>query len=139
VICICIRDEEDVFVLAKTTSVSPMCSVPVGESLRLFKALEWLSDMFFYNVDFVLDSKVNMYAFNQCRADVSEFGQIISAWDNYSPHTSQIIRSISTCDKQMRWLTIWRGLTHYQLVSLFILIYLCIEQFIINKMFFWQN
>lgn len=78
-ICICIRDEEDIFVLAKTISVSPMCSVPVGESLCLFEASEWLNDMFFFNVDFVLDSKVNIYAFNQCRVDVSEFGQIIYA------------------------------------------------------------
>lgn len=56
-----------------------MCSVPVGESLCLFEASEWLNDMFFFNVDFVLDSKVNIYAFNQCRVDVSEFGQIIYA------------------------------------------------------------
>jgi hypothetical protein len=67
VISICIRHEEDIFVLAKTTSVFPMCSVPVGESLCLFKALEWLSDMFFYNVDFVLDSKVCL----QINVDVS--------------------------------------------------------------------
>ena len=78
---ICIRDEEEIFVLAKTTSVSPMCLVPARKASCLVKALEWLSDTFFYNVhvDFVLDSKVIMYAFNHCRANVSEFGQIISA------------------------------------------------------------
>ena len=64
-ISICIRDDEGTFVLAKTVSISPMCSIAVEEALSLFHALQWLSDMQFDNVDFALDSKITTYAFNQ--------------------------------------------------------------------------
>jgi ribonuclease HI len=76
---ICVRDDEGTFVLAKTVSISPMCSVAVGEALGLFHALQWLSDMQFDNVDFVLDSKITTDAFNHRWIDVTEFGQVISA------------------------------------------------------------
>ena len=65
--------------LAKTVSISPMCSVAVGEALGLFHALQWLSDMQFDNLDFTLDSKITTDAFNHRQIDVTEFGQVISA------------------------------------------------------------
>jgi len=42
---ICVRDGEGAFVLVKMVSFSPLCEVPVGEALRLYNAIEWLSDM----------------------------------------------------------------------------------------------
>ena len=42
---ICVRDDDGAFVLTKTMSFSPLCLVNVGEALRLFHALQWLSDM----------------------------------------------------------------------------------------------
>ena len=56
-----------------------MCSVVIGEALGLFHALQWLSDMQFDNVDFVLDSNITTDAFNHRRIDVTEFGQVMSA------------------------------------------------------------
>ncbi|KEH21136.1 hypothetical protein MTR_8g098925 [Medicago truncatula] len=76
---ICIRDDEGTFVLAKTVSISPMCSVAVGEALDLFHALQWLSNMQSDNVDFILDSKITTNAFNHRRIDVTKFSQVISA------------------------------------------------------------
>nr|ABN08771.1 probable reverse transcriptase At2g02650 -, related [Medicago truncatula] len=55
-----------------------MCSVVVGEPLSLFHPLQWLSDMQFDNVDFVLDSKITTDAFHNRQVDVTEFGQVIS-------------------------------------------------------------
>jgi len=66
-----VRDDEGTFVLAKTVSISPTCSVVVGEAIGLFHALQWLSDMQFDNVDFVLDSKITTDDFNHHRIDVT--------------------------------------------------------------------
>ena len=68
---ICARDDEGTFVLANTVSISPMCYVAVGEVVGLFHALQWLSDMHFDNVDFVLDSKITIDAFNHGQIDVT--------------------------------------------------------------------
>jgi len=57
----CLRDEEDTFVLAKTMCIIPMCTVAVREVLGLFYVLQWPCDMQFENVDFVLDSKVRCF------------------------------------------------------------------------------
>jgi hypothetical protein len=51
----CIRDAEGLFVLAKTLNFSPKCSVPLGEALGLFSALQWLWDLGLDHVDFALD------------------------------------------------------------------------------------
>jgi hypothetical protein len=51
----CIRDAEGLFVLAKTLNFSPKCSVPLGEALGLFSALQWLRDLGLDHVDFALD------------------------------------------------------------------------------------
>ena len=65
--------------LAKTISISPMCSVVVGQALGLFNALQWLSVMQFGNVNFVLNLKITTDAFDHHLIDVTEFGQVISA------------------------------------------------------------
>jgi len=75
----CIRDEEGTFVLAKCIPLSILHTVNVGEALGLYYALEWLSDMRFDNVDFALDSKTIVDAFNHTRPYITEFGLIISA------------------------------------------------------------
>jgi ribonuclease HI len=60
---ICIRDDEDTFVLAKVIRIFPLCSVSMGEALALYHALEWLSDMSFDHVDVCSNSKVIVDAF----------------------------------------------------------------------------
>jgi len=60
---ICVRDDDRVFVLAKTMRVSPLCFVPFGEALGLFNVIEWLRDMQMDNVEFVVDSKTANDAF----------------------------------------------------------------------------
>jgi len=42
---ICVRDNEEAFVLAKNMSFSSLCYVPVGEALGVYRTIEWLSDM----------------------------------------------------------------------------------------------
>jgi hypothetical protein len=52
--------------------------VDVGEALGLFNALQWLGDMHFDSVDFVVDLKViTSDAFNSNRHDETEFGHVI--------------------------------------------------------------
>jgi len=50
--------DEGTFVLTKTIHITLICSVPLGEALALYYALEWLSDMSFDNQDFHLISKL---------------------------------------------------------------------------------
>jgi hypothetical protein len=59
----CVRDNDEAFVLAKTMSLSPLCSVLMGEALGLYHAIDWLSDMQMENVDFVIDSKTTVTLF----------------------------------------------------------------------------
>jgi ribonuclease HI len=75
---ICIRDDEDTFVLAKVIPIFPLCSVSMGEALALYHALEWLSDMSFDHVDFCSESKVTVDAFHQNRVDVTKTGHILT-------------------------------------------------------------
>ncbi|KAK2394517.1 hypothetical protein QL285_056337 [Trifolium repens] len=74
----CIRDAEGTFVLAKTLHFSPRCSVPLGEAMGLFFAIQWLRDLRLDHIDFALDSKIVTEAFNHQRPDVTEFGQLMS-------------------------------------------------------------
>ena len=41
--------------LARTTWFSPLCDVTIGEAIGLHMALQWVSDLHFDNVDFILD------------------------------------------------------------------------------------
>jgi len=45
-------------------SLSPKHTVEVAEALGLFYALEWLVDKQFDTMDFVVDSKITLDAFN---------------------------------------------------------------------------
>jgi len=54
---ICIHGDECMFVLDKSLSITPMCPMSLGEGLRLFHALQWVSNMQFDSVDFTLDLK----------------------------------------------------------------------------------
>jgi hypothetical protein len=76
---ICIRDEEGIFVLAKTVRFARVYDVEVGEALGLFHAIQWTSDTRMENIDFEVDSKVTKDAFSHRREDISEFGNIVSA------------------------------------------------------------
>jgi len=78
-ICICIRDDEGTFVLAKGIPVTHVYLIPMGGALGLFYALEWLGNMGFDNDDFSLDSKITTDAFNSRRVDITKFGQVLSA------------------------------------------------------------
>jgi ribonuclease HI len=78
-ICMCLRDDEDAYMLAKTMSLSPLVSVNVGDALAFYHALQWIRDMGFDNVDFVLDSKTTSDAISSNIIDVTKLGQIIAA------------------------------------------------------------
>ena len=75
----CLRDDDDVFVLARTDWFAPLCDIDVGEAVGLHTALDWLSNQQFDNVDFVLDCKRVVDCVNSRLDDSSEFGCIITA------------------------------------------------------------
>jgi len=52
----CLRDDEGAFVLANTMWLSLVCTVDLGEAFGLYHVINWVCDMQFDNVDFVLDS-----------------------------------------------------------------------------------
>ena len=76
---ICLRDEEGVFVLAKTVSDDGVYPVDIGEALGLNIAVQWVSDMQLDNIDFEVDSKTTKEAIYAGREDVSKLGNIIMA------------------------------------------------------------
>ena len=97
-IVVCVHDNDEVFVLAKTTSFSPLCHVNVGEALALFNAIKWLSDMQMDNVDFVVDYKTTNDAFLSNKLGVLEFGHFhIRVLETFI-HNSQTLKWSSTGD-----------------------------------------
>jgi len=74
---ICIRDDQGQFVMAKTDCFSPLCDVDIGETVGLHTTLQWVADLHYDHVDFVLDSKSVVDRFNSNLVDSSELGCII--------------------------------------------------------------
>ena len=120
----CIRDEDGVFALAKTILILIMHVINVGEAMSLYYVLEWLSGMWFDNVDFVLDSKLTRDAFNHHRPYFTEFGQIIIAcrrrFSSYFTNSKVEFNQQQTNEVAHTLV----GVGTYQLVSPFILMYL---------------
>jgi len=74
----CIRDENDIFVLAKQEYFSPICEVHIEEALRLLSALDWVHELNLGPMDFELDAKRVVDSFNSQNCDATEFRNIIS-------------------------------------------------------------
>lgn len=75
----CIRNDAGEFVLAKTDWFAPLCDALMwGEVVGLYTARQWVLDLQFDNVDFVLDSKTVVDHVNFDVDDNSEYGCIIS-------------------------------------------------------------
>ena len=74
----CIRDENDHFVLARTVCFSPLCEVHVGEALGLLSAMDWVHLLQLGTVDFEMDAKRVVDSINYSHTDVTEYGNIIS-------------------------------------------------------------
>jgi len=85
---ICIRDDQGEFVMAKTDCFYPLSDVDVGEVVGIHTALQWVADLHYHHVDFVLDSKSVVESFNSNLVDSSELGCI------------QACRQLFDCDFQ---------------------------------------
>ena len=75
---ICIRDEEGVFVIARTKCLTPKCDVHIGEALGLLRALQWVHELHLGPIEFELDSKKVVDSFGANKHDSTEFGAIIN-------------------------------------------------------------
>jgi len=75
----CIRDYTGDFVLARTDWFSPLCEVMIGEAVGLHTALQWVSDLRFDNVYFVIDSQQVVHSLHTRVDDDSELCCIITA------------------------------------------------------------
>jgi len=58
---------------------SPLCDVDVGEDVGLHMTLQWVVDLHYDHVNFVLDSKSVVERFNSNLVDSSELGCIMQA------------------------------------------------------------
>jgi len=59
--------------------LSPLCDVDVGEVVGLHTSIQWVGDLHYDHVDFVLDSKSVVERFNSNLMESSELGSIIQA------------------------------------------------------------
>jgi len=73
----CIRDSNGSFVLARTKWFSPLCLVELGETMGISQALQWVAELGFDGIDFSLDFKIMIDAFNGGSKHNSEFGSVI--------------------------------------------------------------
>jgi hypothetical protein len=74
----CIKDHNELFVKAKTTSYSPMLSMKEDETYDLLRAIKWVSQMELDRDTFELDAKVVVDNFNNPSKNLSYFGFIFS-------------------------------------------------------------
>ncbi|KAK2362141.1 hypothetical protein QL285_087230 [Trifolium repens] len=75
---ICIRDDQGVFILAKTEWFTPKCEVHLGEALGFLSALNWVHELNLGPVEFELDSKRVVDSFHSSNQDFTEFGVILN-------------------------------------------------------------
>jgi hypothetical protein len=75
---VCIRDEFEIYVMAKYDQYSPICHVRISEALDLVSVLKWVYELNLGLVDFELDSKIVVDSYHLNNHDVSEFGEIIA-------------------------------------------------------------
>jgi len=111
-------------------------SVDVGEALDLFNTLQWLLDMQFDSVNFVVDSKVTTDAFNSNRHDVTEFCHIITTCQNifYSYFTNSKVE-FNQLQANVAALVLVDETTLLATSTIYFDVPDCINIFIINKMF----
>jgi ribonuclease HI len=107
--------------------------VDVGEAIGLFNALQWLGDMQFDSVDFVVDSKVTFDAFNSNRHDETEFGHvIISTCQNiFSSHFTNSKVEISRRQANVALHLLLYTKPRCQLVPQFTVMYLIVLTFLL--------
>lgn len=86
---ICICDVYGDFVMAKTDCLSPLSDVDVVEAVGIHMASQWVADLHYDHVNFVLDSKSVVVHFNSNLGDSSELGCII-----------QVCRQLFDCNFQ---------------------------------------
>nr|ABD28663.1 Polynucleotidyl transferase, Ribonuclease H fold [Medicago truncatula] len=72
----CIRDEEEWYVLSKTLRITPLCSVKVGEALGPYHTMLWINDIQLTNVNIEVDSKEVIDYYVRNRGDSTEFSLI---------------------------------------------------------------
>jgi ribonuclease HI len=131
----CIRDAEGTFVLAKTYNFSPKCSIPLGEAMGLFVALQWLRDLHLDHIDFALDSETITKAFHHHQPDISEFGQVMadarrlfsSSFTNSRVEFNR--RQANEVAHMLAWVAPFSASP-----TIYIDVLHCIEQFIANDM-----
>jgi hypothetical protein len=71
---ICIRDDQGVFILAKTEWFSPKGEVHIGEALELLAALNWVHKLNLGPMEFELDPKRVVDSFRSSKCDFTKFG-----------------------------------------------------------------
>lgn len=69
----CIRDEEEWYVLSKTLWITPLCFVKVGKALGPYHTMLWINDLQLTNVDFEVDSKEVVDYYVRNRGDITKF------------------------------------------------------------------
>ena len=75
---VCIRDDEGLYVLAKTEWMSSLLDVDLGEALGLLSAMYWVRDLQPGIVDFELDSKIVVDSLYGSKSGVSNFSVVIN-------------------------------------------------------------
>lgn len=70
----CLRDDSENFIRAKTHWYSPIRNVLLGETMGFFLAINWVCELGCKDVIFELDAKYVVDAFNSKNVFISEFG-----------------------------------------------------------------
>lgn len=73
----CLHDDRDIFIGAKTYWYSSLIDVILGETMSLYVAINYVSDMGLNDIIFEMNDKCVVDAFNSNKPAISEFGCLI--------------------------------------------------------------
>ncbi|XP_058758252.1 uncharacterized protein LOC131631477 [Vicia villosa] len=88
-ICVCIRNDEGMFITAQTKWFSPITDVDTGEALGLLAAINWVLDLGYDNVVFESDSKSVVDSVTIPKPNDSDFGTITGVCFQLLTHSTR--------------------------------------------------
>lgn len=79
----CLWDDADNFIRVGTPWFSPITDVPLGETMCLLLAIQWVRELGLKDVIIKLDAKMVVDAFNSKNTDIFEFGCLIKVCKSF--------------------------------------------------------
>lgn len=124
-ICVCIRDDEGLFVASRSKWFLPSTEVDVGEALGLLTSIKWVHELRLDSVDFELDAKSVVENLNIQQPNDLDFGAITLECNRLlalllrNSHVMFVRRQVNEVAHVLTWTT--PSIASFQILSMYML------------------